>query len=250
MTQTRFIHLRTHTEHSLLEGAVPVKALIKLCGKHAMPAVAVTDTNNMFAALEFSVYAKDAGVQPIVGCQVSVAYDPPAPGEKPRAPAPIVLLAQNEAGYMNLMKLNSCLYIDKGGALPQVTVAELEQYAGGLICLTGGAEGPLGRLIQGGQVPKAQVLLERLAACYGDRLYVELQRHPGEGGRLTDGEAGTERWFVEQAYALGLPLVATNDVYFPDPKMYQAHDALICIAEGAYVDQQQPRRRLTPQHYF
>ena len=250
MTQTRFIHLRTHTEHSLLEGAVPVKALIKLCGKHAMPAVAVTDTNNMFAALEFSVYAKDAGVQPIVGCQVSVAYDPPAPGEKPRAPAPIVLLAQNEAGYMNLMKLNSCLYIDKGGVLPQVTVAELEQYAGGLICLTGGAEGPLGRLIQGGQVPKAQVLLERLAACYGDRLYVELQRHPGEGGRLTDGEAGTERWFVEQAYALGLPLVATNDVYFPDPKMYQAHDALICIAEGAYVDQQQPRRRLTPQHYF
>ncbi len=250
MTQTRFIHLRTHTEHSLLEGAVPVKALIKLCGKHAMPAVAVTDTNNMFAALEFSVYAKDAGVQPIVGCQVSVAYDPPAPGEKPRAPAPIVLLAQNEAGYMNLMKLNSCLYIDKGGALPQVTLAELEQYAGGLICLTGGAEGPLGRLIQGGQVPKAQVLLERLAACYGDRLYVELQRHPGEGGRLTDGEAGTERWFVEQAYALGLPLVATNDVYFPDPKMYQAHDALICIAEGAYVDQQQPRRRLTPQHYF
>ncbi len=250
MTQTRFIHLRTHTEHSLLEGAVPVKALIKLCGKHAMPAVAVTDTNNMFAALEFSVYAKDAGVQPIVGCQVSVAYDPPAPGEKLRAPAPIVLLAQNEAGYMNLMKLNSCLYIDKGGALPQVTVAELEQYAGGLICLTGGAEGPLGRLIQGGQVPKAQVLLERLAACYGDRLYVELQRHPGEGGRLTDGEAGTERWFVEQAYALGLPLVATNDVYFPDPKMYQAHDALICIAEGAYVDQQQPRRRLTPQHYF
>ena len=250
MTQTRFIHLRTHTEHSLLEGAVPVKALIKLCGKHAMPAVAVTDTNNMFAALEFSVYAKDAGVQPIVGCQVSVAYDPPAPGEKLRAPAPIVLLAQNEAGYMNLMKLNSCLYTDKGGALPQVTVAELEQYAGGLICLTGGAEGPLGRLIQGGQVPKAQVLLERLAACYGDRLYVELQRHPGEGGRLTDGEAGTERWFVEQAYALGLPLVATNDVYFPDPKMYQAHDALICIAEGAYVDQQQPRRRLTPQHYF
>ena len=250
MTQTRFIHLRTHTEHSLLEGAVPVKALIKLCGKHEMPAVAVTDTNNMFAALEFSVYAKDVGVQPIVGCQVSVAYDPPAPGEKPRAPAPIVLLAQSEAGYMNLMKLNSCLYIDKGGALPQVTLAELEQYAGGLICLTGGAEGPLGRLIQGGQVPKAQVLLERLAACYGDRLYVELQRHPGEGGRLTDGEAGTERWFVEQAYALGLPLVATNDVYFPDPKMYQAHDALICIAEGAYVDQQQPRRRLTPQHYF
>jgi DNA polymerase III subunit alpha len=250
MTQPRFIHLRTHTEHSLLEGAVPVKALIKLCVKHEMPAVAVTDTNNMFAALEFSVYAKDAGLQPIVGCQISLAYDPPAQGEKPRAPAPVVLLAQSEAGYMNLMKLNSCLYIDKGGALPQVTVAELERYAEGLICLTGGAEGPLGRLVQGAQLPKAQALLERLARAYPERLYVELQRHPGEAGRLPDGEAGTERWFVEQAYALGLPLVATNDVYFPAATMYQAHDALICIAEGAYVDQQQPRRRLTPQHYF
>ncbi|OYU40668.1 MAG: DNA polymerase III subunit alpha [Pseudorhodobacter sp. PARRP1] len=250
MSAPRFIHLRTHTEHSLLEGAVPVKALIKLCAKHEMPAVAVTDSNNMFAALEFSVYAKDAGVQPIVGCQVSVNYDPGAPGEKVKAAASVVLLAQDEAGYMNLMKLNSCLYIDKGGALPEVTVGDLERHAAGLICLTGGADGPLGRLVQTAQMPKARVLIERLAAAYPGRLYVELQRHPGEGGRLTEAEAATERWFIETAYALDLPLVATNDVYFPAATMYEAHDALICIAEGAYVDQQQPRRRLTPQHYF
>ncbi len=229
---------------------MPVKALIKLCGKHEMPAVAVTDSNNMFAALEFSVYAKDAGVQPIIGCQVSVAYDPGAAGEKLKAAASVVLLAQNEAGYMNLMKLNSCLYIDKGGALPEVTLPELERYSDGLICLTGGADGPLGRLVQTAQLPKARVLLERLALAYPGRLYMELQRHPGEGGRLTDAEAGTERWFIETAYELDLPLVATNDVYFPAATMYEAHDALICIAEGAYVDQQQPRRRLTPQHYF
>ena len=229
---------------------MPVKALCKLCAKLEMPAVAVTDSNNMFAALEFSVTAKDSGVQPIVGCQVSVAYDPGVPGEKPRAPAAVVLLAQDEPGYMNLMKLNSCLYIDKGGQLPQVTLAELERYAGGLICLTGGADGPLGRLVQTAQLPKARALLERLAVAYPGRLYVELQRHPGEGGRLTDAEAATERWFIETAYELDLPLVATNDVYFPKTEMYEAHDALICIAEGAYVDQQQPRRRLTPQHYF
>lgn len=250
MSAPRFIHLRTHTEHSLLEGAVPVKALIKLCAKHEMPAVAVTDSNNMFAALEFSVYAKDAGVQPIIGCQVSVAYDPGAAGEKLKAAASVVLLAQNEAGYMNLMKLNSCLYIDKGGALPEVKLDELERYAEGLICLTGGADGPLGRLVQTAQLPKAKALLQRLAAAYPGRLYVELQRHPGEGGRLTDAEAATERWLIETAYELDLPLVATNDVYFPATTMYEAHDALICIAEGAYVDQQQPRRRLTPQHYF
>ena len=108
----------------------------------------------------------------------------------------------------------------------------------------------MGRFLSAGQSAKAQGLLTRLAAIYPGRLYVELQRHPGEGGRLTDAEAASERGLVEMAYAGGLPLVATNDVYFPESSMYQAHDALICIAEGAYVDQQQPRRRLTPQHYF
>ncbi len=246
----RFIHLRVHTEHSLLEGAVPVKKLVKLVAGAGMPAVAVTDTNNMFAALEFSVTAKDAGVQPIVGCQVSVAHDPAAAGEKLRLPAPVVLLAQDETGYMNLMKLNSCLYIDKGGQLNQVTVEELERHSAGLICLTGGSDGPVGRLLAGGQAPKARAFMERLAGIYGDRLYVELQRHPGEGGRLPEAEALTERGFVEMAYEMRLPLVATNDVYFPKSEMFEAHDALICIAEKAYVDQSQPRRRLTPQHYL
>ncbi len=250
MTQARFIHLRVHTEHSLLEGAVPVKTLIKLAKAAEMPAVAVTDTNNMFAALEFSVTALGDGVQPIVGCQVSVAYDVPGPGEKAKPAAPIVLLAQNEAGYLNLMKLNSCLYIDKGGALPQVTLEEVERFSAGLICLTGGSDGPLGRMILAGHLPKARALVQRLAAAYPDRLYVELQRHPGEGGALPEGEAATEAAMVDLAYDLGLPLVATNDVYFPKAEMYLAHDAMICIAEGAYVDQSQPRRRLTAQHYF
>jgi DNA polymerase-3 subunit alpha len=250
MTQARFIHLRVHTEHSLLEGAVPVKTLIKLAKAAEMPAVAVTDTNNMFAALEFSVSALGEGVQPIVGCQVSVAYEVPGPGEKVKPAAPIVLLAQNEAGYLNLMKLNSCLYIDKGGALPQVTLEEVERFSAGLICLTGGSDGPLGRMILAGHLPKARALLQRLAEAYPDRLYVELQRHPGEGGALPEGEAATEAAMVDLAYDLGLPLVATNDVYFPKAEMYLAHDAMICIAEGAYVDQSQPRRRLTAQHYF
>jgi DNA polymerase III subunit alpha len=244
MSAPRFIHLRVHTEHSLLEGAVPVKKLVALCVAAEMPAVAVTDTNNMFAALEFSVTAQGEGLQPIVGCQVSVMHDPAQPGEKPRPAAPLVLLAQTEVGYMNLMKLNSCLYIDKGGALPSVTLEEMERHAAGLICLTGGAEGPVGRLLQTNQSPKARALMQRLARAFPDRLYVELQRHDTEAERLT------EPGLVEMAYDMGLPLVATNDVYFPKTEMFEAHDALICIAEGAYVDQQEPRRRLTPQHYF
>ncbi|MFE3839345.1 DNA polymerase III subunit alpha [Pseudogemmobacter sonorensis] len=246
----RFIHLRTHTEHSLLEGAVPVKKLVKLAVEAGMPAIAVTDTNNMFCALEFSSHAKDAGLQPIIGCQVSLAFDPAQPGEKPRLPAPVVLLAQNETGYESLMKLNSCLYLGKGGQIIQVTVEELAAHAEGVICLSGGPDGPLGRFLRLGQDAKARALCERLSAIYPGRLYIELQRHPGEGGALPEAEAQSERGLVGMAYDMGLPLVATNDVFFPKAAMYEAHDAMICIAEGAYVDQQEPRRRLTPQHYF
>ncbi|HCI07787.1 MAG TPA: DNA polymerase III subunit alpha [Sulfitobacter sp.] len=245
----RFIHLRTHSEYSLLEGALRVKKLPALCADNKMPAMALTDKNNMFAALEYSVGMSGAGIQPIVGCQVDVTYVESRPGEKARAPAAVVLLAQTETGYENLMKLNSCLYIDNHDQLPQVTVDELAQYGADIICLAGGSTGPVGQLLQAGQKPAAQALMDRLAGIFGDRLYVELQRHPVDGG-LPEAERLTERPFVEMAYAMGLPLVATNDVYFPASKMYEAHDALICIADGAYVDQQEGRRRLTPQHYF
>ena len=248
-TQPRFIHLRLHTEYSLLEGAVRLKKLPGLCDKAGMPAVAVTDTNNMFAALEFSVSALGAGIQPIVGCQVDLAYETPGPGDKPVPPAPIVLLAQSRAGYEGLMKLNSALYLREAD-WPHVTLADLSEFSEGLICLTGGPDGPVGRLLRAGQKPKAQALMTQLAATFGDRLYVELQRHPTETGHAPDAERLTEAPQIAMAYAMDLPLVATNDVYFTDQKMYEAHDALICIADGAYVDQQAPRRRLTPQHYF
>jgi len=247
----RFIHLRIHTEYSLLEGAMRVKSLAGICAKHKMPAVAMTDTNNMFAGLEFSVYASGDGVQPIIGCQLDLEYDrPERAGERPVPPRPLVLLAQSEIGYGNLMKLNSAAFLDAGEGLARITLDHLEGHTEGLICLTGGAGGPVGRLLLDGQRPKAEALMTRLAGLFGDRLYVELQRHPGVDGQNTPAEQNTERGFVEMAYAMALPLVATNDVYFPDPQMYEAHDALICIADGAYVDQQEPRRHLTPQHYF
>ncbi|MGR3342629.1 MAG: DNA polymerase III subunit alpha, partial [Paracoccaceae bacterium] len=248
-TEPRFIHLRLHTEYSLLEGAVPVKTIAGLCKKHKMPAGAVTDTNNMFCALEFSVAATSDGVQPILGCQVDLAYEPAPRGEKSRPPAPVVLVCQNEVGYRKPLKINTCLYVDAGGELPHITLEELGRHSDGIICLTGGPDGPVGRLLRAGQRPKAEALMRQLAGHFPSRLYVELQRHPGEYG-LPESERQCERGFVEMAYAMDLPLVATNDVFFPKPEMYEAHDALICIAEGAYVDQQEPRRRLTEQHYF
>ena len=227
-----------------------VKKLPALAASMGMPALALTDTNNMFAALEYSEGMSKAGVQPIIGCQIDLAYDPAATGEKPRDPAPLVLLAQSEVGYEHLMKLNSCLYLDSDGQLPQVTLDDLAKYNTGIICLSGGPDGPIGRLLRASQRPKAEALMQRLASIYPDRLYVELQRHPTDDGTAPEAEKLTERGHIEMAYAMDLPLVATNDVYFPKSDMYEAHDALICIADGAYVDQQEARRRLTPQHYF
>ena len=219
-----------------------LKKLPDLVAKAEMPAVAVTETNNMFSALEAATGLAAKGIQPIMGMQVDLMHDPAAPGERPSRPAPIVLLAQDETGYEGLMRLNTCLYLSRPDMAPQVTFEELEANAAGLICLSGGPDGAVGRLVAEGHEARAANVLGRLHGIFGDRLYVELQRH-----RQPEP---TERFHVEQAYARGLPLVATNDVYFPEPAMHEAHDAFLCIAEGAYVDQQAPRRRVTPRHHF
>ena len=245
MPAPRFIHLRLHSAYSLLEGAIQVKALPKLCIQHEMPAVAVTDSGNMFAALEFSEAAAGAGVHPIMGCQIPLAFLPEAkPGDRAPDPASIVLLAQNERGYENLLKLNSCAFLDAGKPTPHVTKEELQGHSEGLICLTGGAFGPIGTLLRERRTDAAMDLLVEMASWFDTRLYVELQRHQMEE------ELACERQMVELAYAHDLPLVATNDVHFPKKEMYAAHDAMLCIADGTYVDQQEPRRRLTEEHYF
>ncbi|MSU91149.1 DNA polymerase III subunit alpha [Rhodobacteraceae bacterium 2CG4] len=251
MTEPRFIHLRVHSAYSLLEGAIQVKALPGMAKAAGMPAVAVTDTGNLFAALEFSETAAKSGVQPIIGCQLPLADAPPArPGEKGAAARAVVLLAQDEAGYANLMALSSKYYLDSGDEELRITLDDLQAHAGGLICLTGGAEGPLGQMLREGHAAAARTLAERLQRLFGDRLYVEVQRHPSGGTKRTAAEAATEPGLVDLAHALDLPLVATNDVHFTDPGMYEAHNALLCIADGAYVDQAAPRRMLTDQHYF
>ena len=249
MPQPSFIHLRVHSEYSVLEGAVRVKTLPGLAAAAGMPAVALTDTNAMFAALEFSEGAAKAGVQPIMGAQIDLEYVRAAPGAKAISPAPVVLLAQDEAGYRNLLALQSLLYLTRTDREPQVTLDDLAAHAEGLVCLSGGPDGPVGRLLRTKRRPQAEDLLRRLSRTYPGRLYVELQRHPGEDG-LPEAEAESEREHVEMAYAMDLPLVATNDAYFPEGGMFEAHDAFLCVAQGAYVDQNEPRRQLTPEHWF
>ena len=239
---TDFVHLRVHTEYSLLAGAMRLKSLDKLCQQHNMPAVALTDRNNLFAGLEASVTWADKGVQPIMGCDLDVLYDG-------HSIAPMVFLAQNETGYDNIIKLNSALYMREGMQEAHVTLDEIAAHCEGVICLTGGPKGPIGSLIAQDKRGHAQDVMQQLAQMFGDRLYVELQRHIVDGARSAM-DVAIERAHVEMAYAMELPLVASNDVYFPDATHFNAHDALMCIAGGHYVDQPDPRPQLTPEHYF
>ncbi len=240
-----FVHLCVHSAYSLSEGALKIPEIVSLCKTAGMPAVAISDTNNLFGALEFSAACKEGGVQPIIGCQLAIA-DPSADerGALVREFPAIVLLAQNEAGYRNLMTLSSCAYLEPGpGEAPHIDWPALEAHAEGLIALTGGAGGPIGAALLNGQGAAAAALLLRLKAAFGDRLYVEIARHG------IDEERRIEAGFVELAYAHDVPLVATNEAFFGNADMYDAHDALLCIASGTVVADRN-RRRLTPQYRF
>ena len=247
-----FVHLRVHTAYSLSEGAIRTKELVKLCQEQRMPAVAITDTNNLFGGLEFSSSCVEAGVQPIIGCQLAIVREKPGengPSHQTMEDGDnLVLLVQNDVGYRNLLKLLGLAYLghvddEEAGDEPRVSISELKQYNEGLIALTGGPKGPVGHLLCEGQDEAAEAVLVKLKEAYPGRLYVEIMRHG------LDEEKRTEPEFIDLAYRYDLPLVATNEAFFSTPEMYDAHDALICIAAGAYVAQAE-RRRLTRQHYF
>ncbi|MCH8808690.1 MAG: DNA polymerase III subunit alpha [Proteobacteria bacterium] len=247
MPHAGFVHLSVHSAYSLLEGAIKIPDLVALCQRHAMPAVAVTDSGNLFGALEFALAAVEAGVQPIIGCRIGLAREDDQPLGSPAArPAPdrIALLVQDQTGYRNLMKLVSRSFLETPPGEPaQVSLADLEAFGAGLIALGGGPAGPVGRRLLDGQDEAAEAALRGLARIFPGRLYVEVMRHG-----LAE-EARIEDRLVDLAYALDLPLVATNEVFFAEAEMYEAHDALLCIAEGTYVGEAE-RRRLTPEHRF
>jgi len=241
-----FIHLRVHTAYSLAEGAIKLKDLAKSCRDFGMPAVAITDTANLFGALEFSMICAEHGIQPIIGCQVYLHRSSPALSSslKPEEPDQLVLIAKTEEGYRNLLHLVSDTYLTtKVGELPQVTLEDLKARSGGLMALTGGPAGPIGRLVSEGQRAAAEDVLKSLINIFPQNLYMEIMRH-GLGV-----ENQIEPTLIDLAYQYDIPLVATNEVFFNGPGMYEAHDALLCIAEGRYLNQDD-RRRVTPQHYL
>src|SRR6266566_1989039 len=242
-----FVHLHVHSSYSLLEGALTIARLCELAKADRQPALALTDTDNMFGALEFSDKMAAAGIQPIVGCALAVDFAdqdalPRAGGavERPR----IVFLATRENGYRSLMRLSSRAFLETApNEPPHVRLSWLEGETEGLIALTGGPGGPLDAAIVAGQGHLAELRCEALARLFGDRLYIELQRHGGSA------ERSAEPALIALAYARGIPLVATNEPLFARQEDYEAHDALICIAEGRLVVATD-RRQFTPEHRF
>jgi len=244
-----FVHLHAHSAFSLLEGALPIAKLAKLAEADAMPALALTDTNNLFGALEFSEKVSEKGVQPIIGLQLTVDFDdhPPAPG-RPNAHRDgrgrVILLAASARGYDNLMRLTSAGFMRPDAAdEPHVAMAVLAAKAEGLIALTGGPDGPIDRSLGAGRPDVAERRLSLLRDAFADRLYVELQRHG------LDGQRRTEPQLLAMAYRCGLPLVATNQAYFAAREDHEAHDALLAIAEGRLLSDDD-RRRLSAEHRF
>ncbi len=245
--EPEFIHLRVHSAYSILEGAIKIKALAKTIASAGIPAVGVADTNNLFGAMDFGMECAKVGVQPILGCQLSVLSPEREKNafkeEKPTYDK-VVVLVQNETGYQNLLLHLSAFYMGDGReTTPHLTFEELLTHSDGLLLLTGGAEGILGRPVLNGQLAFAEELLQKLKEAFPNRLYMEIQRH----GLEVEDE--TEPAFLDMAYKYDIPLVATNEAYFLTPDMYEAHDALLCIADKTYVEEAN-RRRVTPEHYL
>ncbi|MFN3514348.1 MAG: DNA polymerase III subunit alpha [Phenylobacterium sp.] len=239
-----FVHLRVRSAYSLLEGAIKADKIGAMAVQADMPAVALADRANLFGALEFSVTAKDAGVQPIVGCALPVTGIGGGRTERWAKPPTVVLLAQDEQGYLNLSALSSAAYLEADGSEDvSVPWSQVAERSDGLILLSGGTDGPVDPLLAAGKTAEGRAALAEMARVFGDRFYVELQRHGLPEQAAAEGE------LVAFAYEYDVPLVATNDAYFAKEAMYGAHEALLCISDGAFISQED-RRRVTPEHWF
>lgn len=245
----RFLHLRVHSAYSLLEGALPIGKIIKSAIADQMPAIAITDTNNLFGALEFAQKASKEGLQPIIGCQLDVCFEDHVEtgrGVSRKTAldlAPLVFLASTEEGYANLVRLVSRAYLETNDGDPvHIKASWLDGFTDGLIALTGGPLGPIGRSVAADKLDRAETRLRFLHGLFADRLYVELQRYENYN-RVVEAET------LKLAYSLNLPIVATNEAFFSNADDYQAHDALLAIAEGQIISNDD-RRRLTADHYL
>ncbi|MFD1612992.1 DNA polymerase III subunit alpha [Sphingomonas tabacisoli] len=238
MPHAPFVPLRIFSAYTMLEGAIDPKDIVKLAKRHGFPAAALTDRNGLYAAMAFSEAAMKAGIQPVIGTLLCVAR--PVRGDVPPALDWLALYAQDETGYRNLCELVSAAHLDRPIEQdPHVPIEALAGKTDGLLCLTAGAEGALARLFAEEQAAAAIDYVDRLERLFPGCLYIELSR------RMNETEARAEKHLIDLAYAHELPLVATNPASFGDAHFHAAHDAMLCIADSAYLDSDD-RRKSSP----
>ena len=234
MAYVPFVPLRVYSAYTILEGAIEPKAIGETAKKLGFPAIAICDRNGLYGVMPFQDGAKSCGVQPIIGALLAIRR-PTSDGKFIRDWLP--LFAQDESGYINLCRLVSMAHLDRPEDLDaHVTLEQLAGHKDGLIALTGGAEGALARLLSEGQHDAASSYLTRLQALFSDRLYIELSR------RHDAVEEAAEDALIDLAYTRDIPLVATNPAFFAEPDFFDAHDAMLCISDGAYIESEDRRR--------
>ncbi|MBU2408369.1 MAG: DNA polymerase III subunit alpha, partial [Gammaproteobacteria bacterium] len=238
-----FVHLRLHTEFSVVDGTNRIDEVVKAAASDGQPALAITDLNNLFGAVKFYKEARGKGVKPVLGAEVLLE----GMGDDAGALTRILLLAQNMEGYLHLSELLARAWtqnVGRGQAQAACKLAWLEELNGGLIALSGAQAGPLGAPLLQGHAERAAELALRLAGLFPHRFYIELQR----AGR-SDDEAHVVA-AVQLAARLGLPVVATHPVQFPQADDYEAHEARVCISEGEILGNPRRVRRFTREQYF
>lgn len=238
--QTRFVHLRVHTEYSLIDGLVRIKPLMKALPEKGMNAVAITDYCNLFAAVKVFQSALGTGIKPILGGDLAI-HDP----EKPEMVHSLLLLCQNNTGYKNLTCLVSKAYQDgQYHGEPRVQMDWIKDYTDGLIALSGGRTGDIGRALLAGDEEMAQNLAKSWMALFPNRFYLEIQRTDRADEELYNNK------LVKLAETFNLPLVATNDVRFLNEEDFDAHEARVCIHDGYTLADPRRVKQYSPKQYL
>lgn len=249
MKFANFVHLHTHSQYSLLDGACELEAVIELARQYKMPALAITDHGNLFGAAEFYKKAMKAGIKPIIGTEAYVAagsrFDKKPSGTYPDGGFHLVLLAKNQTGYKNLIKLSSAGYLEGFYHRPRIDKELLREHSEGLIALTACMKGEVNWFLLHGAPEKAAATAREYNEIFGEgSFFLEIQNHGLE----------KEKLLIPMIYTIhrdtGLPLVATNDCHYLRQADWEAHDALLCIQTGKFVSDTDRMRYETDQIYF
>jgi DNA polymerase-3 subunit alpha len=239
-----FVHLRTHTEYSVVDGTLRVDDAAAAAKADGQPALAITDLSNLFGAVKFYKACRGKGVKPIIGADIFVEPEQAIPGSTPAATR-LLLLAQNRQGYLNLCELLARGWVQNAQrAQAWITWDWLAELSGGLIALSGADLGAVGQALLAGDTERARAVAQRLSRLFPGRFYIELQR-----AGLPQHEPHV-RAAVPLAAALGLPVVATHPIEFAEPDDFDAHEARVCVAEGETLANPKRVKRFGREQYF